>query len=208
MLCGLRHNNFPHFSTTFIGSPSNQNIPFYLHANYPKSREYKYSPLGVSDHFAPGTCSNEFDSMYLVRYSSIVEDYSKPCTYRLDLIDESGKQYSVHRTVSPQTFDVFWLSDILKEIGVDNAQGHWTLWVKSYDTKLKPYHMLYRKSDNAMSLDDGSEGTLQTDPQIGGLEGEKTSFEMFLHAINRTEVAQQIPVDVREKIRRALLRRQ
>lgn len=204
--CGLKHKDFPHFSTTFVGSHSNQNIEHYLHAAYPKSREFKHSPLALSDHFAPGVNSDQYDSLFIVRHSSLLNNYSKVCTYRLDVIDQDGKQYSCHRTVNPQTFDIFWMSEILDDLGLSSAHGYFTLWVKSYDTLLKPYHLLVRKSDKAMSLDDGSEGTLQVDPQIGGVDGERTSFEGFLHTINKTEIAQHIPENMRQKLRKILLK--
>ncbi|MFQ5750774.1 MAG: hypothetical protein ACE5HI_02150 [bacterium] len=169
ILFGLKHKKFQYFSTSFVGSPDNVNLPFYLSGNIPKSREYQYSPMTVSDHFCPGTCSDEFDSLFIVRHTSLLEGYTQTVEYRLDIIDECGRQYSVQRAIGPQQFDIFWLSEILEEANITSKKGHYTLWVKCYGTKLKPYHLLYRRSDHAMSMDDGSEGTLQNDPQISSL---------------------------------------
>jgi hypothetical protein len=162
---GLKHTSFPFITTSFRGAPGEVNLPFYLSSTVPKSREYDTSPLVTSDHFAPGICSNEFDSLMIVEYQPVGR-----CTrvgeYRLDILDAEGRQYSQHRTIKPRTYDVFWLSEVLEQLGIASCSHYYTLWFKSYDVKLKPFHSLYRRSDHALNLDDGSEGTLQSEPQV------------------------------------------
>ncbi|SDK79285.1 hypothetical protein SAMN05660337_1255 [Maridesulfovibrio ferrireducens] len=166
----LKHKNFPYLCTTFISSGPDVNIPFYVNASLPKSREYSYSPMQVSDHFGPGTLDDEYDSLYIVRHHSLNKSYNTTAEYHVEIYDKDGRMYVVHREVGPNTHDTFLLSELLEETPIKGKYGDYTIWFKSYNQLLKPYIALFRKSDKAISLDDGSEGTLQTEPQIAQID--------------------------------------
>lgn len=198
---GLKHIGFPYIATSFRGSPGEVNLSFYIEAEFPHSREYLFSPLTISDHFMPGILSDEYDSLFIVEHQSLMKEYEKEAHYRLDIIDLQGRQYSLHRSVGPKSYDTFWLSEVLAEAGIVSHRPYYTLWVKSYDTKLKPFHLLYRKSDNALSFDDGSEGTLQHDPQIAGIEPQK-HMDKFAQFLREQGVLQSIPPSWKEYLKK------
>jgi len=198
---GLKHIDYPFISTSFIGSPAEVNLPFYIEAQFPHSREYYFSPLTISDHFMPGIFSDEYDSLFIVEHQSLMKEYEKEAHYRLDIIDIQGRQYTLHRSVGPKSYDTFWLSEVLAEAEIASNSLYYTLWVKSYETKLKPFHLLYRKSDHALSLDDGSEGTLQRDPQIAGIEP-KEHMDKFAQFLRERGVLQSIPPSWKEYLKK------
>lgn len=198
---GLKHIDFPYIATSFRGSPAEANLPFYIEAQFPHSREYSFSPLTISDHFMPGIFSDEYDSLFIVEHQSLMKEYEKEAHYRLDIIDVQGRQYSLHRTVGPKSYDTFRLSEVLLEAKIVSNSPYYTLWVKSYDTKLKPFHLLYRKSDNALSFDDGSEGTLQRDPQIAGIDPQK-HMDKFAQFLREHGVLQGIPPSWKEYLKK------
>ena len=171
LLMAFKHKECPHYhSTSFVAGHPDINIPFYAGAKYPKSREYQYSPLQISDHFGPGTINAMYDSFYVVRHRSLYEKYSKKAEYRLEIFEQNGRMHTLYRTIPPNSHDVFFLSEVLKDVGLCGHEGHYTLWFKSYNQLLKPYIALFRKSDKAIALDDASEGTLQNEPQIGQID--------------------------------------
>ena len=202
-LFGFAHRDYPSAATSFTGSPAEVNIPFYLSARLPMSREYDYSPLQVSDHFGPGLCNEEFDSLFVVSHSSLLRDYDTSTEYQLELVDSKGRQHILHRTIPAQYHDAFWLSEALEEANLP-PEGSYTLWFKSYDVKLKPYHLLFRRSDKALSLDDGSEGTLQKEPQIGDGQQEER-FAELLSMLRRAGLQKAMPKSVKEKLYRIFL---
>ena len=200
VLFGLKHIDYSFISTSFRGSPAEVNLPFYIAAQVPHSREYHFSPMTNSDHFMPGVSSDAYDSLFIVEHQSLMKEYEKKADYRLDIFDFHGKQYTFQRTVGPKSYDTFWLSEVLAEAGIASDSHYYTLWVKSYGTKLKPFHLLYRKSDHALSFDDGSEGTLQTEPQIAGIEPEM--HMRFTQFLRERGVLQSIPPSWREYIKK------
>lgn len=179
---GIRHHDAAHIATTFCGGNKEAQLPFYVGSRFPFSREYEYSPLQISDLFAPAVVSEEYDSLLVVRHQSLLRDYRDTVEYRLDIVDARGRQYSLHKSIPPMTFHAFWASELLDEAGVEEKEGYYTLWVKSCDAYLNSFHGLYRKKDHAMSFDDASEGTLQVDPQIAGINPQKhmDQFAKFL----------------------------
>lgn len=197
-LFGFQHEDFNALATSFTGGSAQANLPYYIHARQPASREYDNSPLQISDHFGPGICNSEFDSLYIVAHKSLYTDYAKTQEYQLEIIDDQGRQHVTHRSVAPQSHDVFWLSDILTELGLPE-EGSYTLWFKSYETQFKPYHLLYRKSDHALSLDDGSEGTLQKEPQIGDGKQNENANEI-LAMLRQTGLQKMLPISVKQKL--------
>ena len=179
---GLKHKAYQGVSSTsFVAGQPDINIPVYGGRFFPKSREYQYSPLQVSDHFGPGMLNDEFDSLYVVRHRSMLQGYDKVAEYRLEIFDQDGRLHTLYRTIAPNSHDVFSLSDVLKDAGIEGRQGNYTLWFKSYEQVLKPYIGLFRKSDKAIALDDASEGTLQRDPQIGQID--LNEFDAYLESI-------------------------
>ncbi len=169
---GYKHPEFPSLATSFKGSPAETNLPFYLTARLPNVREYPYSPLQLSNHFAPGMVDDAYDSLLIVTYNPLSRRQKRIAHYRLEIYDSRGRMYIVHRELQPLSFHAFWLSELVREAGADPSERYFTVWVKCPDIKLKPYHGLYRRADHALSLDDASEGTLQREPMIGGLKYE------------------------------------
>ena len=200
---GLKHKLFPYFSTSFVGGSKDANFPFYLNAKHPFSREYDYSALQTTDKFSPGIISDEYDSLFIVTNRSLLKNYSKKVEYRLDIYDINGNQYSIFRNINPGFHDAFWLSEVLTQAGISSKGIYFTLWVKCYDAKLLPYHLLYRKKDHSLSFDDASDGTLQTDPQIAGINSSVSSdvFKKFLEetGVNRV-LNSSIPNSLKQNI--------
>ena len=175
---GYKHPSRYGGATSFKGSPAEINLPFYFSSNLPNSREYFHSPLQHSDHFAPGIVSDEYDSLLIVLHDTLSPERQIRARYAIEIIDASGQKFIINKQINPLTHDAFWLSELLENISIRPKEGYYTIWIKCSDTKLKPYHGLYRKKDHALSLDDGSEGTLQREPMIGGLKYEEVAGEI------------------------------
>ncbi len=191
VLFGLKHKSFSHISTSFRGGPTD-NLPFYINARSPMSREYDYSPFQVSDHFAPGIVSDSYDTLIIVTNMSVLRNYNTAADYQLEVIDSSGTMYSFHRSIAPNTHDSFLLSEVLSGIDVDDTRQYFTIWIKHYGLKLKPYHLLYRKTDHALSFDDASEGTLQKEPQIEGIDTRNKGLSPDVITLFGKETGEQI----------------
>ncbi len=136
----------------------------------PSVREYRYSPNQISDLFSPQMISNEYDSLNIIVNQSLDKNVTKDIEYKLEIIDEDGRSLVVYRKINPMSYDYFWISEIVNPDTNINIERYYTVWVTSGDAYLKSFHGLYRKSDHALSFDDGSEGTLMSEPQIEGID--------------------------------------
>jgi hypothetical protein len=163
---GLKHYNYNFIATSFREGQIEAQLPFYLGMTMPYVREYSYSPNQVSDLFSPGLISNGYDSLYIVVNQSLNKQLNEPLEYKIELIDASGKSTVYYRHINPMSHDCFWLSDLFQYNKKHDNSQFFTIWISSSDAYLKSFHALYRRHDNAMSFDDGSEGTLQIDPQV------------------------------------------
>ena len=161
---GLKHKQFKYISTSFREGEKEAKLPFYVDEGRPVIREYSYSPLQISDLFSPGFVSDEYDSIVIIEHKSLLKSYRDSIKYELEIVDSTGRRNVSHRKIAAFSHDAFWLSDILKEMRL--PWGYYTVWIKSNEAYLKSFHGLYRKKDHALSFDDGSEGTLQKEPQI------------------------------------------
>ncbi|MBZ5495375.1 MAG: hypothetical protein LAP85_03160 [Acidobacteriia bacterium] len=170
-LLGFKHKNYKYIGTAPAAGFEDPNLPFYIDPPVPLQQQYDYCPVLTTDRFGPGMVSDEYDTLYLITNCSLYRKYARECTYRLEVFDARGKMHCVYRTILPQSYDVFWLSEILagSRIGSDNP--YYTVWQRSYDTLLISYHFLYRKRDHAMSCDDTFGGTLLIEPQVWDVTG-------------------------------------
>lgn len=165
-LLGFRHKDYKYICTAPASGFEDPNLPFYMDKQNPMCHQYDYSPLQTTDRFGPGMVSDEYDTLYIVTNCSLWKHYSRECEYRLEIFDARGRMHCVYRKIPPQSFDAFWLSEILAEEGIKSESPYYTIWQKSYDTLLISYHFLYRKPDHAMSADDTFGGTLMFEPQL------------------------------------------
>ena len=74
---------------------------------------YDYSPVQVTDRFGPCIVSEEYDTLYIVTNCSLWKHYDRECEYKIEIVDPRGKMYCVYRKIAPQSFDAFWLSELL-----------------------------------------------------------------------------------------------
>ena len=167
---GLKHKAFDYISTSFREGKREAQIPFYMEPTMPSVREYRYSPNQISDLFSPQMISNEYDSLNIIVNQSLDKNVTKDIEYKLEIIDEDGRSLVVYRKINPMSYDYFWISEIVNHDTNINIERYYTVWVTSGDAYLKSFHGLYRKSDHALSFDDGSEGTLMSEPQIEGID--------------------------------------
>lgn len=165
-LPGFKHRDYPYICTAPASGYEDPNLPFYIDKLNPMCHQYEYSPVQVTDRFGPGMVSEEYDTLYIVTNCSLWKHYDRECEYRLDIIDPGGKMYSTYRRIAPQSFDAFWLSELLLQQAIPSESAYFTVWQKSNDTLLISYHFLYRKRDHAMSADDTFGGVLMMEPVL------------------------------------------
>ena len=168
-LLGFRHRDYPHLCTAPASGMEDPNLPFYVDAQVPPSQQYDFCSVQTTDRFGPGFVSDDFDTLYVVTNCSLHRSYDRTCRYRLEILDATGRATVVHREIPPQCYDLFWLSEVLRDTGVRSGGplgSHYTVWQRSDDTLLISYHFLVRKSDHAMSADDTFGGTLLIEPQV------------------------------------------
>ncbi len=165
-LLGFKHRDYRYICTAPASGFEDPNLPFYTDPPLPLQQQYEFCPVLATDRFGPGMVSEEYDTLYIVTNCSLHRAYARTCEYRLEVYDAEGRMHCVQRTIPPQRFDVFWLSEILAESSIRATGPYYTVWQKCYDTLLISYHFLYRKSDHAMSCDDTFAGTLLIEPQV------------------------------------------
>ena len=165
-IVGFKHKDHPYICTAPASGYEDPNLPFYIDRLNPMCHQYEYSPIQVTDRFGPCIVSEEYDTLYIVTNCSLWKHYDSECEYKLEIIDPSGKMYCVYRKIAPQSFDAFWLSDLLSAQGIPSDSTYFTLWERSNDTLLISYHFLYRKRDHAMSADDTFGGVLMMEPLL------------------------------------------
>jgi len=170
-LLGFKHKDCKYICTAPAAGFEDPNLPFYIEPQVPLQQQYEYCPVLVTDRFGPGMVSKEYDTLYIVTNCSLYRKYARTCTYRLEVFDASGKMHCVYRNIRPQSYDAFWLSEILAEAEIGAGGPYYTVWQRSYDTLLISYHFLYRKRDHAMSCDDTFGGTLLIEPQVWDVTG-------------------------------------
>jgi hypothetical protein len=167
---GLKHKKFNYISTSFREGQKEAQLSLYMGASMPNVREYRYSFSQISDLFSPQMISSKFDSLNIIVNQSLDKGVTKEIEYKLEVIDEDGHSLVIYKKIKPMSYDTFWLSDIVDTKEDTDREKYYTIWITSGDAYLKSFHGLYRKSDHALSFDDGSEGTLQVDPQIEGID--------------------------------------
>lgn len=167
--CGLGHRGNRHVATSFTAGSKAANIGIYFNSRMPFAREWESSPMQKTDKFGAVRVDDVFDSLLVVRNLSLDRDYGAVQPFMVDIFDEFGRHWTAHREAGPNGHDAFWASELLQQAGVESDARHYTFWIKSFDAKLVGFHLLYRRSDHALSMDDISDGTLQTDPQIAGI---------------------------------------
>ncbi len=165
-LLGFKHHDYNYICTAPASGFEDPNLPFYMEKQNPMCHQYDYSPLQTTDRFGPGMVSDEYDTLYIVTNCSLWKHYSRECEYRLEIVDARGRARCVYRRIPPQSFDAFWLSDLVAQEGMKSESPYYTIWQKSYDTLLISYHFLYRRRDHAMSADDTFGGTLMFEPLL------------------------------------------
>ncbi len=170
-LLGFKHRDYRYICTAPASGFEDPNLPFSLESPVPLQQQFDSCPVLVTDRFAPGMVSEEYDTLYIVTNCSLYRKYARPCTYRLEVFDAEGRMHAMSRTIQPQSYDAFWLSEILADAGICAASPYYTIWQKSYDTLLIGYHFLYRKRDHALSCDDTFAGTLLLEPQVWDVTG-------------------------------------
>ena len=200
-LLGFKHKDFKHMCFHPNDSKSHSNLPFYVEAQTPHALRYIHSPIQTTDSFGRGVVSEEFDSLYIVTNWSLLKNYSKECNYHLEIIDASGKTYSIPRTIAPQSQDVFWLYEILKEARTTSGDPYYTVWTKSCDTLLVGFQLLYRKSDHALSLMDTFEGAFsKLLPQLSEIKVENNEEPVDVQILRK--IKKFIPRPVKRCIKR------
>lgn len=165
-IIGFKHDGHPNLCTAPASGYEDPNLPFYIDRLNPMCHQYEYSPVQVTDRFGPGQVDGEYDTLYIVTNCSLWRKYERTCEYRLEVVDDAGRMRCMSRSIAPQSYDVFRLSEILAEMGAPDARGYFTVWQKSVDTLLIGYHFLYRKRDHAIGVDDTFGGVLMTEPVI------------------------------------------
>jgi hypothetical protein len=165
-IVGFKHKDYPYICTAPASGSEDPNLPFYIDKLNPMCHQYDYSPIQVTDRFGPCIVSEEYDTLYIVTNCSLWKHYDRECEYRVEIIDPKGKMYCLYRKIPPQSFDVFWLSELLAQEGIPADSTYFTLWERSNDTLLISYHLTYRKSDHAMSADDTFGGVLMMEPLL------------------------------------------
>ena len=165
-IVGFKHKDYPYICTAPASGYEDPNLPFYIDKLNPMCHQYDYSPVQVTDRFGPCIVSEEYDTLYIVTNCSLWKHYDKECEYKIEIVDPKGKMYCVYRRIPPQSFDAFWLSELLSAEGIPSDSTYFTLWERSNDTLLISYHFLYRKRDHAMSADDTFGGVLMMEPLL------------------------------------------
>ena len=165
-IVGFKHKDYPYICTAPASGYEDPNLPFYIDKLNPMCHQYDYSPIQVTDRFGPCIVSEEYDTLYIVTNCSLWKHYDKECEYKIEIVDPKGKVYCVYRRIPPQSFDAFWLSELLSAEGIPSDSTYFTLWERSNDTLLISYHFLYRKRDHAMSADDTFGGVLMMEPLL------------------------------------------
>ena len=165
-IVGFKHKDYPYICTAPASGYEDPNLPFYIDKLNPMCHQYDYSPVQVTDRFGPCIVSEEYDTLYIVTNCSLWKHYDKECEYKIEIVDPRGKMYCVYRRIQPQSFDAFWLSELLSAEGIPSDSICFTLWERSNDTLLISYHFLYRKRDHAMSADDTFGGVLMMEPLL------------------------------------------
>jgi len=202
---GLKHKKFNYISTSFREGQKEAQLPFYMGASMPKVREYRYSFSQISDLFSPQVISNKFDSLNIIVNQSLDKSVTKEIEYKLEIIDEVGHSLVVYRKIKPMSYDFFWLHELVDAKEDTDREKYYTVWVTTGDAYLKSFHGLYRKSDHALSFDDGSEGTLQVDPQIEGID--PNSFINNLAKTVKTKgLDKYIPDDIKIALKKKITR--
>ena len=165
-IIGFKHKDYPYICTAPASGFEDPNLPFYIDKLNPMCHQYDYSPVQVTDRFGPCIVSEEYDTLYIVTNCSLWKHYARECEYKIEIIDPKGKMYCIYRKIPPQSFDAFWLSELLSAEGIPSDSTYFTLWQRSNDTLLISYHFLYRKRDHAMSADDTFGGVLMMEPLL------------------------------------------
>ena len=207
-LLGFKHKDYKYISFHPNDSRHHANLPFHISARFPRSFHYEYSPLQTSDRFGPGVVSEEFDSLYIITNWSLSKDYSTRCTYRLEIIDATGRSYSLYRKIPPQSYDVFWLGEILEEAGIASESPYYTLWTNSNDTLLIGHHFLYRKRDHALAAADTFDGIVMKQAlQVSAIAIEKDIDMKCIQTLRKIEkrlraIAEFLPRSLKRYIQR------
>lgn len=165
-IVGFKHKDHPYICTAPASGFEDPNLPFYIDKLNPMCHMYDYSPVQVTDRFGPCIVSEEYDTLYIVTNCSLWKHYDRECEYKIELVDPKGKMYCAYRRIPPQSFDAFWLSELLSAERIPSDSTYFTMWERSNDTLLISYHFLYRKRDHAMSADDTFGGVLMMEPLL------------------------------------------
>ena len=121
-IVGFKHKDYPYICTAPASGFEDPNLPFYIDKLNPMCHMYDYSPVQVTDRFGPCIVSEEYDTLYIVTNCSLWKHYDRECEYKLEIIDPKGKMYCVYRKIPPQSFDAFWLSELLSAEGIPSGQ--------------------------------------------------------------------------------------
>jgi len=146
------HTKNPYLTTTAASGSAADNIPFYFRGACPNYLGGDCS-VGETDIFGPGICSEEFDTIYAITYSSANKNLSKQIKYEIEVINTEGEKRLFYRSINAHGADFFRLSDLIKETNHNSDRGYYVVWFFVSGAHLYGQRVLIRKKDCAISVE-------------------------------------------------------
>lgn len=141
------------YITTTAGHGGSQNLPFFVRGT-PSNYVAPDCSAGVTDMFARGISNAEFETFYAIGFATADRRLKNSVECQVEISNESGHRRSVYVTVNPNGSLFMNLSKLLHQMAeLRTAHGFYTVWFYCPDANLFLNHLLWRRSDNAISVE-------------------------------------------------------
>lgn len=151
-ITGYRHRDSGYMTSTAGNGSHPDNIPFYFRGGPPNYFRLKCS-TGTTDIFARGRFTEEFDTLYTISYQSADQKVDRQITYEIQLTNSHGERKVLEKYLAPNGCDVIKLSELVKETGLSDPEGFYTVWLFSSKAHLYAQHILWRKSNDTIAVE-------------------------------------------------------
>ena len=151
-ISAYKHRANPYVTSTAASGANADNIPFYFRGAPPNYLRGECS-VGVTDIFGPGIASDIYDTYYAITYPCSNKKLLEKIEYEIQIMNTDGQKRMIYRTIAAHGCEFFKLSDLVQQTGHNSEGGYYTVWFFAVGAHLYGQRILFRKSDNAVSVE-------------------------------------------------------
>jgi hypothetical protein len=151
-ISGFRRSGGGPLTTTAASGSQPDNLPLYFRGG-PPCYTGSLSTYGVTEIFARGIRSAEFDTLFMLSYPKSSKGAARRAAVEIQILSRGGSRYCHHADIAPNGSLFLRLSEMLKKFPEADGEEYFTIWFLASGAHMYGQHLLIRTSDGSISLE-------------------------------------------------------